>query len=215
MCKKIWMFMLACLLLLAGCAEDGTPETTEMEVHTHAPSAEWDRNVEEHWQICECGEKLDAAEHSLENGNCTVCGTEIQYDDGLVELFNSDEDGFYDENCSYSRWTIYDGAGNLVADWRYDYGKAEDGNLLRRSYENGVLREEAVFGGASGNLRELTSYLDDGSWIIEVYDPTGLLAGSICFAADGTLESDECYDDEYFEDWEGYVAKRAAQYTSE
>lgn len=37
--------------------------------------------------MCECGEKVDSAAHTLENDVCTVCGTEIvTYQDEMIQL---------------------------------------------------------------------------------------------------------------------------------
>lgn len=37
--------------------------------------------------MCECGEKVDSAAHTLENDVCTVCGTEIvTYEDEMIQL---------------------------------------------------------------------------------------------------------------------------------
>ena len=41
--------------------------------HEHDFSEDWKFDDEEHWHECDCGEKKDAADHSYNNGKCTVC----------------------------------------------------------------------------------------------------------------------------------------------
>ena len=49
--------------------EDGV-----INVHTHEFGTEWKSDETYHWHECACGAVSDKAEHSYEDGKCTVCG---------------------------------------------------------------------------------------------------------------------------------------------
>ncbi len=49
-------------------------ELTPALGHTHAFGQNWITDAENHWKICNCGEKTEFAAHSWEDGSCSVCG---------------------------------------------------------------------------------------------------------------------------------------------
>ena len=80
MIQKILCVLLASLLPLMALAE-----------HTHTPG-EWDRDGENHWQVCACGEKMNVAPHILEDVLCAECQSEVwRYEDGAADVYNYDE----------------------------------------------------------------------------------------------------------------------------
>lgn len=67
--------------------------TQPPEEHTHSTDGTWHSDAQKHWQECECGEKLNAAEHAVtewtaiptekgqpekEAGVCAVCGANVE-----------------------------------------------------------------------------------------------------------------------------------------
>ena len=43
------------------------------DVHQHVAGAEWQKDADNHWNVCECGEIMNKAAHDFSNGDC-VCG---------------------------------------------------------------------------------------------------------------------------------------------
>lgn len=64
------------------CSVCGLREEAAIPVtgHDHTPKDGWERNLESHWKICECGEILEKGSHSFVNGTCTICGISITYE---------------------------------------------------------------------------------------------------------------------------------------
>jgi hypothetical protein len=74
------------LLLCTGCVAQ--------IFHKHEPSnGQLDRNLTEHWISCTCGEKIDAADHTLDGDICTVCNSKIVDDGDSVCVHNYNEFG--------------------------------------------------------------------------------------------------------------------------
>ena len=71
--KNVVISALLTAALLAGCG--GQPQGGD---HTHTAKEGWEWNGTEHWQVCECGEKMDAAAHELNDALvCADCGAEV------------------------------------------------------------------------------------------------------------------------------------------
>lgn len=61
-------------------------EIAPAQEHVHEASTQWESDGEDHWKLCECGELLDAAPHTWDEGTenedttitylCTECGAE-------------------------------------------------------------------------------------------------------------------------------------------
>ncbi len=82
--KKMLILLLA-LLMLWGCGAQ----------HTHTPDSGWDRDALQHWHGCPCGEKIEAANHTMDDdGLCTVCGAMVQFNAEVAEVLNFDEQGY-------------------------------------------------------------------------------------------------------------------------
>jgi len=55
------------------------PENPEEPEHTHSFGSEWVMSAEEHYKLCECGERKNVGAHTDSNGNgsCDICGAVI------------------------------------------------------------------------------------------------------------------------------------------
>lgn len=67
------------MLCLVGCGKDSSGGGAG---HTHAYGDAWQSDKDNHWLVCECGEKKDIAAHTFEDNACTTCGT-YKSSDGL------------------------------------------------------------------------------------------------------------------------------------
>ncbi len=52
------------------CSWELVPEKS----HVHKASGQWEQNESSHWQLCQCGEKLNTAAHAWKDGACSICG---------------------------------------------------------------------------------------------------------------------------------------------
>ena len=75
--KKLLSFILAiclimpCAFMLSACGGNPPDDTP---THTHNWATTWSKNETEHWLTCDgCDEKKDKANHTLDNGVCSVC----------------------------------------------------------------------------------------------------------------------------------------------
>lgn len=169
--KMYWMaagiFLLAAL---AGCG--GKEATADASEHVHIAEASWDRNAAEHWQVCQCGEKMEIQAHTLDEAvRCTVCGSDVwTYDDGLADVMNYDAQGNLLRSSSYEGDTLL---SEMTAEYAYD----ADGNMVsEKQYYDGVLSSENTFQmNGEGEFVYLRSvfYNDDGSCFVNAYDENG------------------------------------------
>jgi len=189
-------------LALTGCA----PSEPAAPAHTHAALEGWDRNATEHWHSCECGEKLDAAAHTLDDMNiCTVCGSEVlDWGDGTFNVYNYDETGAIIRDSSLSK------GGELLMEYVYDREYDANGDLVtEKVLVDGVLCTEASYT-TDENGTWQTGYIDyyeDGSKHTAEYDVNGEITHTQRYNADGVMESDAVYEYGYTDDGESYRAK--------
>ena len=174
--------------LLAGC---GTQ--TGADGHTHTAQGDWDWNGKEHWNVCECGEKLDAAEHKLgDDMVCTKCGAEVWVmDDGSADVYA------YDQFGNTQRYAYFDAEGNMVSESRYENEYDDAGNLLSaRFYSDGVLQNEDTYAAnANGEyvLVKSTMYYDGGCTVNE-YDEHGNMVHMADTDEAGNVEAESWYE---------------------
>ena len=194
--KKFVSMVLAALMLLTTCAfAEGT-------AHTHAPAEEWDRDLTQHWHACQCGEKLDAEDHVIEEyeDRCTVCGSEVwDFGEGAGEVYNFDE---YDQ---------------VIRSTSYYEGVAETDFWYLREYEDGFCTREEMY--QDETLVSVTEYAmhkdgyeiptsqivyyEDGTRSISENDEYGNCVHSIEYDADDTVIHEAFTEYEY--DEEGWI----------
>ena len=203
--KKIIITGILTAALLTGCG-------TQEPAHTHTAGEVWDWNGTEHWQICECGEKMNAAAHAVgDDLICTGCGVEVwDMGDGAADVYSYDQYGNLLRNASF------DAEGNITAEYRYEYEYANDGNiLLSRSYVDGVLQSEDSYAmGSDGEMIPVkcVMYMEDGSITTNEYDEHGNVILVQSFDAEEKLTYEA--HSEYAQDADGgfYEAKLTEVY---
>jgi len=139
--KRTITILLAALLLLpmAACGKK--------ETHTHTAQGDWQRNGTDHWKLCQCGEKTEAARHSLTEQQCTVCGSYVLPKwDGITRVVD------YNDHGEPLRINDYDEQGNTIYDERREYGTTESGGTY---------------------VRAISIYQNDGSYETEIRDQWG------------------------------------------
>lgn len=160
--------------------------------HTHRAANGWIGDLKYHWQMCECGEKLDYGAHALDNDWCTVCGGEVfVFEEGGGQFATYNENG--DQLCCLT----YAADGTMEFAFAYEYG---DGRMTETEYAADRLSAKREFAmDAEGNqvLVGDIAYNEDGSYTVYQYDLRGneTLEGS--YAADGKAESEVRYENEY------------------
>lgn len=160
--KRLFSFVLAVAMAasLTACAEK----------HTHSAEG-WELNAREHWQICECGEAINTAAHSLdENSKCSVCGAEIWDFGDFVDVHT------YTQYGDSLRITSYDADGSVASETWSEYGFTADGE----SYETKNTMIDA-----------------DGIKYIGEYNEQRDMTAWFCYDADGNLVTEERYEFEY------------------
>lgn len=188
--KKILPLLLAALLL-GGC---GSQE------HTHTPLEGWERDGREHWQLCECGERMNVAAHNLVSDVCVTCYSEVwTYDDDSVLVYN------YDDNGMVVRASCYNAQGGVDSDVSYVYELFPDGGVRREeSYENGFLVQEMEYDenynllfsrfyeeGKGLTQEYLYEYaLDEDGWWYQIRGQERDVLGGVTYAYEYNVQSD-------------------------
>ena len=162
--------------------------------HTHSASGGWSSDLENHWHRCECGEKVDAAAHTIENDVCTVCCTEIMiYEGGEKQLLTYNEYGACTQNV------FYEADGSVGYEERFEYTYDADGNKLScKSFSGETLNYEEEYAlNASGEsyLFKETTCWEDGTSSVNEYDEDGNTLRSTSYDAEGN--PDYSYEYEY------------------
>ena len=204
MFKKYLIILLCAAALLTSCAENQTDNDDPNAPHKHT-SDSWERNISEHWKVCDCGESFNREEHTIEDNACTVCESEIWTYDGGADIYN------YNENGDIIRITCYDENGEVISENATYAEYDENGNKIKEStYENGLLiivSEYAVTESGKTYQKSVTSYLLDGSRDVYEYDENGNELKNTSFDSDGNVKFEVIY--EYAENKDGnlYQAK--------
>ena len=198
------MLLTICLLCAAcgGGKEQTEPATGQKETilptevlscYAHAPMEGWHCDLENHWQLCDCGEKMNEGAHTVTDFVCTVCGAEIiPFDDGTGQLSITDDKG----NCV--RYGLYDEDGSMMYGSEFEYG--EDGTwMLEKQLEGDRLVAEQKFllEEDMQTVVKYVTYNEDGSYAVTEYDRYGndTLEGS--YDAAGNAEYERSYENEY------------------
>ena len=186
--KNIIISAVLAAALLAGCGAQ-----TGADGHTHTAQGGWDFNGKEHWNTCECGEKMDAAAHKLgDDMVCSGCGAEVWLmDDGSADVYA------YDQFGNTQRYAYFDAEGNMVSESCYENEYDDAGNLLSaRFYSDGVLQNEDTYeANANGEyvLVKSTMYYDGGCTVNE-YDAYGNMVHMADTDDAGNVEAESWYE---------------------
>lgn len=177
--KKHLCLLLALLLFLSAaavCAQD---------------AEEWNSDPVSHWHEDKDGEKLDPAEHTLdERMTCTVCGSEIwPYEDGSAAVYA------YDACGNPVRYALWDAQGALADEYTYAYEYDDQGHVLWQGTSHGdVLVESVSYAlnslGENMPVRQ-ASYEADGSGSISEFDEWGNMTHSYTYDAMGNVTYEE------------------------
>ena len=191
--KKI--VMLLCLLLTVNiaCAQE----------HIHAPSGLIDLDLNERWDVCECGERLNITEHVWERDEwgdqlCTICGAQqYLWDDGMLELCGVDE---YGSSVRQLNWSA---EGELLCNSASRYEYDADGHVIYAwYYQDGELFGESEFAlDADGYETEIRAieYYGGGYMSIGEFNLVGDQT-MISYYQDGVLESFTRFEYTYSDD---------------
>lgn len=217
--RNTWKILISCLLalvMLAACSggeNTGSEETGETTLHTHTALEGWEWNGTEHWNLCDCGEKVDSAAHNLgEDMLCVDCGVEIwDFDDGYVDAIGRNEYG------DIVQWISYDPDGNVISESKHDRQYDDQGNLLHEKYySDGILCDETDYAvGDDGEARIVrnTAYFEDGEYYVTEYDEYGDFTQSVLYSADGQILSASYYEYAIDSNGERYEARNTEVYT--
>ena len=186
--KNIIISAVLAAALLAGC---GTQ--TGADGHKHTAQGDWDFNGKEHWNICECGEKMDAAEHKLgDDLICSGCGAEVwEMDDGSVDV------NVYDQYGNTQRCVSFDAEGNIVSESHCEFEYTDEGTVTRMIfYSDGVLQSDDIYepnGYGEYTLAKSTMYYDGGCTVNE-YDEYGNMVHMADTDEAGNVEAESWYE---------------------
>ncbi|MBQ4579885.1 MAG: hypothetical protein IJA83_04430 [Clostridia bacterium] len=164
--KKFAILLALMMLLTAAAAE-----------HIHTPGGLVDMDLNERWDVCECGEMLNITQHDWTvdawgDKLCSICGAQqYLWDDGTLELCGMDAQG------SIVRQISWNAEGELVMNLSTTYQYDEAGHVVSAwYYEDGVLFSESEFAlDAEGYEYEVRSivYEEDGSMSVSEYNEQG------------------------------------------
>ena len=175
--KKITIYFVVFVMLvsmLAGC------ENHKNE-HEHVAVSAWDRDVDSHWRLCECGEKAESGQHVIKNDVCTVCGTFFHFSSWSINLQNLDENG---HNVRVSDYKPDDPSClEKESVTEYEYFEAEKYykcTTLEKVYEGGILSwaSESVgvwvpeINWTTGTMSKEITREEDGTYTVYTYDVT-------------------------------------------
>ncbi len=198
--KNLFCALLICTALLTACSKPDETITVDLitpdspEPHIHAPTGGWICDFDSHWRLCECGEEMDKGEHTLEQVNCTVCGSQVVlWEDGSYKVDTPDE------NSRPLRAIYYDAVEHTEIDRRYIY--SEDGSrMTEETYLDGALaHEQDCRWNNEAGCWEMTAekaYGDDGI-LAYTYDDSGNPLSVIHYNPDGSVKVEYTYENTY------------------
>lgn len=192
--KSLFYALLICTALLTACSTpEGTttepPTPDSAETHTHTSAGDWVCDFDNHWRICECGEKIDKAAHTLEHVNCTVCGSEVVlWEDGTKEVtvYNSHGDNI--------QFTSYASDGSVVTDERLAFVYDDKGNMTSMTaWHNGfhyASYEYAIGSDGESHIASYTNHYEDGTYKVDTFDENFHTLRTVHYAADDSIQTE-------------------------
>ena len=196
--KNLFSALLLCAALLTACSKPDESITVDViapdspEVHTHVSSGDWICDFDSHWRLCECGEEMDKGEHTLEQVNCTVCGSEIVvWEDGSKEVT------VYNDHGDNIQFTSYAPDGSVEIDERLDFLYDDAGNVVSmEAYFNGFRYagyEYAIGSDGETHIAAHTTYNEDGTYQVDTYDEDFHTLRTVHYAADNSITTEYRY----------------------
>ena len=196
--KNLFCILLICAALLSACSKPDTAVTPESpapetgESHTHTPASDWICDFDSHWRLCECGEEVEKAAHTLQEVNCTACGSElIVWEEGTRQIT------VYNDHGDCCQFTYYDAEGNVLSDERLNYVYNADGKFTAMdAYLNGFRYssyEYLLRADGSVYMATQTSYFEDGSHQVDTYDENFNTMRTVYYDAIEKTELDHRY----------------------
>lgn len=184
--------LLAAMLLLftTGC---GSTAQGQNDAHQHVIIGSWRADSENHWHLCEDGEIIDQAAHTIEDYTCTECGAEVlTYEDGSAQV------AFYNAQGNYTDLTYYYADGSCD---RMEFAYNDDATWMEvKYYVNDFLTQEGTYSvdadGLQSPITEI-SYGEDGSYYGTEYDAFGELIIEIYTDAEGNTTQEMRYEHTY------------------
>jgi len=180
-------------------------------VHTHAPVGGWDRDPYQHWKLCECGERLEAADHDLTDVTCAICSSDIwDFGEGIFDVHT------YNEYGDIVRMSSYAPDGSLTGEYVYQPEYDADGHkTAERQFMDGRLfceDEYALHPDGWTYLLRSTSYEEDGRKSINEYNEEGAVIRAVSYTADGALDMEVTAVYAHTEEGELYAAEETTSY---
>lgn len=196
--KKLFCALLICTALLSACSKPDETITVDLitpdtpEAHIHTPAGGWICDFDSHWHLCECGEEMDKGEHTLEQVNCTVCGSEVVlWEDGSKQVT------VYNEHGDNSQFTRYAPDGSIVSDERLSFVYDDAGNMISmEAYLNGFRYagyEYTVGSNAEVYMASHTVYNEDGSYQVDTFDENLHTLRTVHYSADNSITTEYRY----------------------
>lgn len=174
--------------------------------HTHSWSDEWFFDETSHWHECSgCDEKGDFAEHSMQNGECTVCG----YEDGdtppVTDTFPTEPDvPEFGADAGYTMATSGIQLGN-TQHVKGDTVNVSDAKGLSDALQNAGAGDEIVIAGGtyefSSTLILRNSGVYNGYIVVRAADDAEVILDFSRQLFDGTQRGVQIYGDYWY--WYG------------
>ena len=97
--KAISALLCIGLLCLGACSKNEAPEAAAQptpDAHVHTAVGNWERDHKNHWQFCECGEKINEGPHEMDGDRCNICSSDIWDFGDYISV-----DTYFDDGSSY------------------------------------------------------------------------------------------------------------------
>ena len=184
--KAISALLCIGLLCLGACSKNEAPGAAAQpttDAHVHTAAGNWERNPKIHWQLCECGEKINEEAHNIQDSRCEICNSDIWDFGDFINI-----DTYYGEGDSYIS-TSFDLDGNILSETKCECEYDADGNLIKQSYwYDGFCAESTFYAPGPDGESIPTGYVgynSDGSWYEGKYDEYGNIYSFIDYMANG------------------------------
>ncbi len=182
-----------------------TDDGKDPEGHTHKAVEGWLVDRENHWHLCECGEIIERAAHTVTDEVCTGCEAQVsKMNDGTVVVYQFDEH----ENALLN--VIYKPDGTITYKQIGEFTYNDDGMLLSEFYTKYAKFEDGRE--STSTLREDYTYDQKGNRLTEKQYEDGKLTYECEFSLDADGEEYTSKDIYYEEDGSKVVKEYDEEY---